>query len=56
MRRDARALRAERLFHDLDDDLLPFFEQVFDLRRRWRALARPALRLGRGLRRGRRRR
>ena len=33
VRRDARALRAERLLHDLDDDLLPFLEQVFDLGR-----------------------
>src|SRR5207237_7309956 len=34
MRREARALRAERLLHDLNEDLLPFFQQVLDLRRR----------------------
>ena len=29
---DARALRAERLLHHLDEHLLPFFQQVFDAR------------------------
>ena len=32
VRRDAGALGAERLLDDLDEDLLPFFEEVFDLR------------------------
>jgi hypothetical protein len=31
MRGQPRALRPERLFGHLDDDLLPFFQQLFDL-------------------------
>ena len=38
--RDARALGAERLLDDLDDDFLPFLQQVFDLGRRRLALGR----------------
>ena len=34
---EARAFRAERLLGDLDDHVLPFFQQLFDLRL-WRLL------------------
>src|SRR5262245_28894253 len=32
MRREPRALRPQRLLRHLDDDLLPFLEELFDLR------------------------
>ena len=43
MRRDARALGAERLLHDLDDDFLAFLEQVLDLGGGRLALGTPAI-------------
>ena len=39
MRRQARALRAERLLDHLDEDLLAFAQQIFDFRLRPIALA-----------------
>ena len=39
VRGEPRALGAERLLDDLDDDLLPFLEEVFDLRLRAVAIA-----------------
>jgi hypothetical protein len=32
VRRQARALRAERLLDDLDENLLPFLEEILDSR------------------------
>jgi len=39
VRGEARPFGAERLLHDLDDDLLPLFQQLFDLRLRLVAVA-----------------
>src|SRR6185369_1858280 len=46
---EPRALRAERLLHDLDDDLLALGEQVLDLRLRPVAIAIPSALAGLGL-------
>ncbi len=56
VRGQARALGAERLLDDLDDDLLAFFQQLFDLRLRLVAIAASLPRAAAGRRRLRRRR